>query len=72
MRLSKHTAVNNTYFAKDSRPSKKDWIRQIECGAVEGKIIGNTVYIDTDHLMSRDIFQAPANDNGEPEIDLLA
>ena len=44
------TKTNQQWFAKDSRPSKAVWCGLIEGGAIPGRILAGTPYIEEDYL----------------------
>jgi hypothetical protein len=44
------TKTNQQWFAEDSRPSKAIWLSLIEGGAIPGRIIAGTPYIEEDYL----------------------
>jgi len=46
------TKTNRQWFASDSRPSKAHWCSLIEGGAIPGRIIAGTPYIEEDYLSS--------------------
>ena len=44
------TKANLQWFAADSRPSKAVWCGLIEGGAIPGRILAGTPYIEEDYL----------------------
>ena len=68
MQLTRWTYINRD-FAKESRPSKKDWCRLIKSQAVSGVIIEGEPLIDAALFYGRTTHDAPANN--PPSVDLL-
>jgi len=48
--LKTWSQINREWFAKGSRPPKASWCAMIEQGAVAGKIIVGTPYVEEDYL----------------------
>lgn len=67
MQLQKWTVVNRRWFAKDSRPSKNQWLQMIRNKAVAGKIIMDEPMIDIDHFAATNELTAP----GKEVVNLL-
>ena len=42
--------MNKEWFAEGSRPPKASWIELIRSGAVNGKVIASTPYIEDDQI----------------------
>ncbi len=59
------TKTNQQWFTKDSRPSKAVWCRLIESGAIPGRILAGTPYIEEDYLASNIVIAL------KPENDML-
>jgi len=68
--LVTHTVINKEYFAEGSRPSKKTWMQLIIDGTVEGRILGDAVYINKYHFAANNVLVAQAPE-AQQAIDLL-
>jgi len=44
------TQINKEWFAIGSRPPKSSWVEMIKTGAVSGKVICGTPYIEDDNF----------------------
>ncbi|MFT7561344.1 MAG: hypothetical protein ACI93R_003270 [Flavobacteriales bacterium] len=62
MKLVKHTAINKVHFGRTA-PTKQQWLELIESGAINGKLLGEMIFIDEDDFLSRDNFNLAANDD---------
>ncbi len=51
--LKTWTQINKEHFAKGSRPAKASWTALIMQGAIDGKVIAGTPYINEDMLLTR-------------------
>jgi|TARA_B110000967_G_C18831777_1_gene534463 hypothetical protein len=56
------TKTNQQWFAKDSRPSKAVWCGLIEGGAIPGRILAGTPYIEEDYLASHIVVASSPDD----------
>ena len=51
--LKTWTQINKEWFAEGSRPPKASWVELIKSGAVSGKVIACTPYIEDDHFAAQ-------------------
>jgi len=63
--LKSWTQMNKEWFAEGSRPPKASWIELIRSGAVNGKVIASTPYIEDDHFASQ------IEINTSPKVEIL-
>ena len=54
--LVSYRLINREFFLANA-PSKKQWREWVNDGIIEGKIIGNAVYVNQFKFASNDIFQ---------------
>lgn len=57
------TKANQQWFAEDSRPSKAIWCGLIEGGAIPGRILAGTPYIEEDYLASQIVIASSPDDD---------
>lgn len=65
--LVPHLAINKEFFA-EKPPSKKDWLAWVEDGIVDGKVIGDKIWINRNHFAANSIFKVKSN---QTAVDLL-
>lgn len=66
-KLVSYLRINREFFA-ETPPRKHDWRAWVEDGVVDGKVIGDKVYINRNHFAANSIFSRPEN---QTAIDLL-
>lgn len=63
MQLQKWSTVNRRLFATGSGPSRKEWMQLITEHAINGRIIGDMVFIDIDQLAANTVLSEKKQDD---------
>lgn len=64
-KLVSHSYANKMRFEKGCGPSKSKWFSWVDSKLIEGKIIGDDVFIDLDKFDALDIIKKPKIESSE-------